>query len=408
MKDLVLGDSLEALMDYRGKTPKKLGTEFRIDGVPVVSAQLVANGVLNLAEARYVTREAHDTWMSMRTRRGDVLLTSEAPLGRVARVPSDEPLVLGQRLFGLRGLAGELDTGFLYYALQSERVQADLVGRSTGSTVFGIRQSALRRVVIPAPTFPEQCAIAEVLGALDDKIAANEQVAKTAIELGNSLFDRMYSESAVTRTQLGELVGGGGLVLGDGYRTKRSEHGQPGLRILRAGDVHDSRIDPVGDDFVSQSYARQIGPKMSQSGDIVMTTKGTVGRVAVVSSAMERLVYSPQLCYFRVVDNGTLDRGYLATWFRGSDLQYQASLRMFKSDMAPYINLQDIRSLEVPIVPFEQQRRQGETQLKLLELFDGANAENTRLVRVRDALLPQLMSGKIRVRDAVQLAGSVV
>jgi len=279
---------------------------------------------------------------------------------------------------------------------------------NVGAIFSSLNVRDIARIKVPVPPMAEQQGIVQVLGALDDKIAADDQVARMALELGNSIFDRMYSASTVTPTQLGELVERGGLVLGDGYRTKRSEHGQPGLRILRAGDVRDGLIDPVGDDFVSQSFARQIGPKMSQSGDIVMTTKGTVGRVAVVSSETERLVYSPQLCYFRVVDNGILDRGYLAAWFRSADLQCQASLRMFKSDMAPYINLQDIRSLEVPIVPFEQQRQQGDTQLKLLELFDGASAEMKRLVRLRDTLLPQLMSGRIRVRDAEQTVGDVV
>ena len=98
---LVLGDALEVLMDHRGKTPKKLGSEFVESGVPVVSAILVKDGRLDLAGARFVDEATCQRWMSVPTRKGDVLLTSEAPLGRVARVETDAPLVLGQRLFGL-------------------------------------------------------------------------------------------------------------------------------------------------------------------------------------------------------------------------------------------------------------------------------------------------------------------
>src|SRR6266700_6126401 len=103
MSEIVLGDALEVIIDHRGKTPKKLGGDFVRMGVPVASALLVRNGCLNLEDARYVSPEMHKRWMPIPTRRHDVILTSEAPLGRVALVDSDQPLVLGQRLFGLRG-----------------------------------------------------------------------------------------------------------------------------------------------------------------------------------------------------------------------------------------------------------------------------------------------------------------
>jgi type I restriction enzyme S subunit len=396
---------LGQLFDGPHATPTRQGM-----GPYFLNIASLVDGRLDLARSDHVASEDFARWTKRVTPvEGDLLFSYETRLGDAALMPGDVEACLGRRMALLRPDRRQVDPRFLLYYYLSPAFQT-IIDRHTihGATVNRIGLSTMGSWPIVIPDLNEQRAIGEVLGVLDDKIATDEQAAKTAIELGNSIFDRMSSGSTLSRTQLGELVDCGGLILGDGYRTKRLEHGQPGLRILRAGDIRDGLIDPVGDDFVSQSFARQIGPKMSQSGDIVMTTKGTVGRVAVVSSDTERLVYSPQLCYFRVVDNGTLDRGYLAAWFRSADLQCQASLRMFKSDMAPYINLQDIRSLEVPIVPFEQQRQQGETQLKLLELFDGARAEIKRLVRLRDVLLPQLMSGRIRVRDAKQIVGDVV
>jgi type I restriction enzyme, S subunit len=194
----------------------------------------------------------------------------------------------------------------------------------------------------------------------------------------------------------------------DGYRTKKAEHGQPGLRILRAGDVRDSWVYPGGNDFVSLDYSRQIGSKVSIPGDVVLTTKGTVGRVAVVAEGVERVVYSPQVCYFRVKDDSHLDRGYLGAWFRSSDLQQQAATLMYKSDMAPYISLRDIRSLVVPLPPIEEQHRIGQVQRNLLAAFDASRVENERLTRTRDALLPLLISGRVTVRTADEIIGDVV
>src|SRR5690606_22250760 len=95
------------------------------------------------------------------------------------------------------------------------------------------------------------------------------------------------------------LMQRGILTMGDGYRTKRSEHGQPGHRIIRVADVRDGNVFLDGDDLVSDEYTPQMGAKVAIPGDVLLTTKGTVGRVAVMPATDEPAVYSPQLCYFR-------------------------------------------------------------------------------------------------------------
>lgn len=275
----------------------------------------------------------------------------------------------------------------------------DLTGFDSGSVQPMLNRNYIAGVEVKVPDFQTQAAIAEVLGVLDDKIAANGRVTRTALELADSLFTASRRPDEA-RLSIGELADRGLLNCGDGYRTKRSEHGQPGLRILRAGDVRDFQIFPVGDDFVSAEYLRQIGAKASLPGDIVMTTKGSVGRVAVVPTGVDSVVYSPQICYFRMKDQQALGVGYLAAWFRSSDLERQTATLMYKSDMAPYINLRDIRSLSVPLPDPQDHRRQEELQRTLLDRFDACCVENARLAGTRDELLPLLMSGKLRVKDA--------
>ena len=115
---------------------------------------------------------------------------------------------------------------------------------------------------------------------------------------------------------------------------------------------------------------------------------------------MEQVVYSPQLCYFRVLDSAHLAPGFLSAWFRSDDLQRQAEARMFKSDMAPYINLADIQSMVMPLASPADQHRIGESQAALERAAQAALHENGILAQTRDELLPLLMSGKVRVRDA--------
>lgn len=70
------------IIDHRGRTPKKLDGDFAETGVPVVSARNVKGGRLNTREGvRFVTPEMYRRWMPVQLEAGDVLLTSEAPLG---------------------------------------------------------------------------------------------------------------------------------------------------------------------------------------------------------------------------------------------------------------------------------------------------------------------------------------
>ncbi|GAB2828867.1 restriction endonuclease subunit S [Actinoallomurus bryophytorum] len=155
-----LGAVLEELIDHRGKTPGKVGDktdDFTDEGVPVVSAIHIKNGQISWDEReRFVPYWMFEKWMPVRLRTGDVLLTSEAPLGNVAQVPTDAPLVLSQRLFALRSREDILDSTYLRFFLESDRGQALLRDGASGSTVSGIRQSRLVQVPVPVPPVDEQ------------------------------------------------------------------------------------------------------------------------------------------------------------------------------------------------------------------------------------------------------------
>ncbi|CAM4057021.1 restriction endonuclease subunit S [Janibacter anophelis] len=184
------------------------------------------------------------------------------------------------------------------------------------------------------------------------------------------------------RVSLGTLVSRGVLEIGDGYRTKRSEHGTPGYRILRVADIGEGVIGADGPDFVSAEYKDKINSKLSEPGDVLLTTKGTVGRVAIVPEGIEQLVYSPQLCYFRVVEPNELNARFLSYWFRSRDFLLQASHRANNTDMAAYINLADIRTLELRVPHMDEQRAIAE----VLGALDDKIAANARLVESLDEL----------------------
>ena len=100
--------------------------------------------------------------MKEEVKRGDILITSEAPFGQIFFWDSDEKIVLSQRLFCIR-IKPEYDAHFIYYYMTTPEFQGELDGRATGTTVVGLRQPELMKCIIHCPKIREQKAISSIL-----------------------------------------------------------------------------------------------------------------------------------------------------------------------------------------------------------------------------------------------------
>lgn len=385
-------------------------TDFVPEGVAYVRAADMASGVVDFISASRINDAAVQRIRKGIGQSGDVLLSHKGTVGKVATVPPDAPeFVCSPQTTFWRSLDPRvIDQRYLSFALNSKHFQRQLdLLKSQSDMAPYVSLTDQRSMTLLLPPVGEQQAIAEVLGALDDKITANRKVMTTTLDLADAEFVSSVDTTMIRRT-FGEVVADGLLTLSDGYRTKRTEYGQPGLRILRAGDVRDGEVHAGGPDFVSEHRATQVGAKASQGWDVIVTTKGTVGRVAVVPPHCEQLVYSPQICFFRSRGPELLDQGFLAGWIRSAGFHVQSELVMYKSDMAPYISLTDMRAIEMPVPVIDTQHRIGARQKRFHEVFFAMSLENEKLAATRDELLPLLMSGKLRVRDAEKQVREVV
>lgn len=147
-----LSEVAEAIIDHRGKTPKKLGGDWAEEGTPALSAKNIKAGkVVRHDTIRYVDDELFNKWMKVPLKPQDILMTSEAPMGEMLYLAKESNYLLSQRLYGIR-TNKELITGsYLYNWLQTTIAKADLEGRATGTTVVGIRQAELKKVAVLCP-----------------------------------------------------------------------------------------------------------------------------------------------------------------------------------------------------------------------------------------------------------------
>ena len=166
-----MGDALDKLIDYRGKTPKK--SEI---GIVTLSAKSVKNNYIDYSQCYYISEEEYKKFMVRGfPKKGDILLTTEAPLGMVARLDRDD-VAIAQRLLILRGKKDVLDNDYLLYYLQSPFGQASLRARETGTTVTGIKQAEFRKMEIKIPDYENQKKISGILKSIDKKIKLNNEI----------------------------------------------------------------------------------------------------------------------------------------------------------------------------------------------------------------------------------------
>lgn len=384
-EQLVLGDSLELLIDNRGKNPP-----YAASGIPVVSGMSVRPHGLDLRESKFASHDTWTKWMPDPTRRDDVIMTSEAPLGRVALVRTDDPMLIAQRVFGLRGRKGVLDSRFLYYALKSAPVQADLASRATGSTVFGIRQPELRKVGLAAPGYAQQKAIAAVLGALDDKIAANERVIVAAGDLMLSAV-----QSAGRSAPLSALVRQTTVAVKPKQFDKVVAHfSLPAFDDGTQPEIVDGQTVKSNKFLLSEPCVlfSKLNPRIPRIWDI-----GSLpGEMSMAST--EFVVLVPQSLSTSLV------------WAALSQPEVSEKLQQMVAGTSG--SHQRIRPRELLSVDVRDVRALDSTSATAVSQLGRVcyerRQESARLARTRDELLPLLMSGKLRVKDAEAIASEVL
>lgn len=176
------------IIDYRGKTPEKAES-----GLPFITAKNVKMHYMALEPREYISKETYDKVMVRGfPKEGDVVFTTEAPLGNVCRIPHfDTEFYIGQRIVTMQ--TDVLVPTYLEYALSSEEFVKKYKRKSSGSTVTGIKVRLLEQLTVPVPPIKEQQKFAAFVSQVDKlKCIAQQQIDKLQM-LYDSLAQEYFS-----------------------------------------------------------------------------------------------------------------------------------------------------------------------------------------------------------------------
>ena len=377
MSDLVrLGDHVDLLTGNPFKSADY--TDSR-DGIRLLRGDNVAQGRIRWDNAKYWSAGNAAAYQRYRLQVGDVILAMDRPwieagLKYAELRPEDVPSLLVQRVACLRALS-TIDQRFLACLIGSPAFTAYLVGVQTGTAVPHISGRQIQDFEFVLPSLRDQRAIGELLGALDDKIAVNGRMAHAASGLANARYARLVADAAGNE-RVGELIDlryGKALPAAGRVAGKFPVYGSGGVT-----GFHDAALVE--------------GP------GVIVGRKGTVGAVYWSEQG-----FFPIDTTFYV----TLPRKDVPMEFAFFMLRHLGLERMNSDSAVPGLNRSSVLSFEVPVPGGAALRLFHEVVRQLFLLRESLSAESAALARLRDTLLPRLLTGEISVRDAAKTAEDV-
>ena len=193
--------NIEKILDYRGRTPKKLGLSWSDTGFLALSALNVKNGYIDFtADANYGDQVLYDRWMGDNNlHKGQVVFTTEAPMGNVAQIPNDDLYILSQRTIAFEVKHHLIREDFLATLLRSPKMFNELTSLSSGGTAKGVSQKSLSNLKVCVPTsLDEQSAIGSLFRTLDDLLASYKDNLANYQALKTTMLSKMFPKAGQT------------------------------------------------------------------------------------------------------------------------------------------------------------------------------------------------------------------
>ncbi len=371
------------------------------DDIRLVRGDNVAQGSLRWANAaRWPRTEPVDPKYHLQV--GDVVLAMDRPwieAGlKYAELRSvDVPSYLVQRVARLRAKPGT-DQRYIAHIVGSRAFTEYVLAIQTGSAVPHISGPQIASFVLTPHSLEEQRAIAEVLGALDDKIAANTRLAAAADNLATVLFRKTVAGASMGPAAFDTVatIGGGGTP-----SSKTPEYWDGDVKWASPTD-----ITRLGGPYLFDTSRRitelglaKCSSRLYPEGSILMTSRATIGAFAIAQTPV-----AVNQGFIVVVPPDNTLRYWLLHEMRDRVEEF-----LTHANGATFLELSrgNFRKLQVRLADAGKMESFGQRAAALHSAAAAALRQNLALAATRDAILPALMSGKLRIRDAQNVVSDI-
>ena len=365
---------------------------------------------------------------------GDILLSVRAPIGRVNVVDKECSIGRGLSIVRPRHSA---DARYIEFVLRYLEPQWHKI--EGGGSVFGnATRDDLERLHIPwFESESDRCAIAHILGTLDDKIELNRLMSQTLEQMARALFKAWFVDFEPVRakmegrwkrgqslpglpahlydlfpnrlvdSELGEIPEGWRIVeIGDiahvidCLHSKKPERKEAGLPLLQLWNIRDDGLIDMTDTYYidEADYEKWITRMEASPGDCVITNVGRVGAVAQIPDGLKAAL-GRNMTGIRCKSSFPFPT-FIIECLRSEAMRNEITLKMDTGTILEALNVRNIPKLRL-VLPHLELLRVFEQSVKPLRARMELNLlESHTLATLRDTLLPKLISSELRVKDA--------
>lgn len=406
--------------------------DYRDHGIPVIRGTNMQGGRFIDGEFAYVSEDKWSRDFKTNTaRRGDIMITQRGTLGQVSTIPLDfkyDKLVVSQSQMAVRVNPGKADPAFVYYYLKSPKFNDYIASVTIQTGVPHINMGILRNAPVAWPSRDEQAQLALVLTALDDKIELNRRMNDTLEAQARALFRDWFVDFGPVKAKMAGPDAGGAPYLAPDiwslFPNRLSDDGVPeGWFYSEIG----SEVDAVGGSTPSTtnpefwngeiawttpkdlsglnspillSTSRSITPlglaKISSGllpkGTVLLSSRAPVGYLAITEIPL-----AVNQGYIAMRCEGRISNYFAFLW-----AQQSMDLILQNANGSTFQEISKKSFRPLPVIVADQQIHQQFDKLvePLFQKIVANERESRALAQTRDLLLPKLMSGEIRVRDA--------
>ena len=413
-----LGEVADILSGYAFKTK-----DFIDEGIPVVKIKNIIPPNIDINDTQYVSNELYNEKIKFALNYNDVLISLNgsninqlaSAVGKIGRVRlKDKKLLLNQRV-GKLYIVDEkrCNYDYLYYYLTQPEVRYNLAAMAGGSAnQANISPSQIKDIEIQLPPLEEQEKIANILSSLDDKIELNNEMNKTLEEMAQSIFKRWFvdfefpnEDGEPYKSSGGEMIDSELGMIPKGWEVKciydlaeyingtsfkAKDYSEKGLPIIKIAELKNGITD--GTKFFSGEKDKKFYLK---NGDILFSWSGNP------DTSIDTFIWDKgdailNQHIFKVIPK--FDKGYAFTYLM---LKYLKSTfthiaRNKQTTGLGHVTVKDLKELKIALC-FSKIKEFNEVAEPMVDLIFENNMSIEQLNKIRDSLLPKLMSGEIKV-----------
>jgi len=408
-------------------------------GTPIITVEHLCNNRITTQNLPMVSDSDKQRLCKYTLKKGDIVFSRVGSVDRRALIRQEqEGWLFSGRCLRVRLDTTKADPAFVSFQFGLETFKEYMRSIAVGATMPSLNTQLLSHVKILLPPLSEQKAIAHILGSLDDKIELNRRMNETLEAMARAIFKDWFVDFGPTRAKIegrapylpepiwslfpdaidpqsGLPVGWEKKPLpevidfkeGPGIRNWQYTNSEEGTRFINIRCIQDNDLNLKTANRITNDEANgKYSHFHLREWDIVVSTSGTLGRSAIVRKEHLPLVLNTSVIRFRPIDQ-KITKSFLFLYLN-SPYFLEELMAMASGSVQKNFGPMHLKKMRVLTPPFDLVCQFEKRAGSLLNKVICNRSESDSLAELRDRLLPKLMSGQIRVKDAEKLVEEVL